>query len=248
MLDEFTSGYSWLNAPLNTCSGQDSMTAEIGKSDDGRRLKSELLNYKRHRILEQACHLFYELGYSRTTLEMVANALHVTKPFLYSYFKNKEAILAQICETGISESLEQLEYALALPGTHRDRFIELVRRVSYVVIQRQEHIVVYQREMKNLNRTDAQRILRERLDFDRQIAAHLRAGTESGEFDLAPDALTSVWIGGLISWIPVWYSEGGRLSKHDVVDQVVSSCLRMIGAEDLRPEERLTEEMMAEYE
>lgn len=242
MLAHFTSGYFQHNEPLNSISGRGIMAAAQTTQAKGRKLKSELLAYKRQRILEQACHLFYELGYSGTTLDMVADALHVTKPFLYSYFKNKEAILAHICETGISESLAQLQAALQMPGTHRERLIELVRRISFVVIKRQEHIVVYQREMKNLNRSDAQRILRQRLEFDRQIAAHLREGTLSGEFNLEPDALTSVWIGGLISWIPVWYSEGGRRTKAEIVDQVVSSSLRMVGAEDLKPSERLLDD------
>lgn len=212
--------------------------AKLELKDRGR-LKSELLAYKRSRIVEEASHLFYELGYSGTTLDALADRLHVTKPFLYSYFKNKEAILAAICETGISESLEVLEQALAAGGTPRAQLIELVRRVGRIVIERQEHIVVYQREMKNLGRADFQRILGLRHEFDHRIAQLLRAGNRAGDFATDADSLVSVWVGGLISWIPVWFSPGGRRSEENVIDQLVDACLRMAGAPSLDDDERL---------
>lgn len=208
------------------------------RAGGGRQLKSELLAFKRGRIIEEASHLFYVHGYSGATLDALAERLHVTKPFLYSYFKNKEAILAAISETGISESLAALEKALEIDAPDREKLIELVRGVGHIVITRQEYIVVYQREMKNLGRADSQRILALRHEFDRRIAMLLQHGTAQGEFTTDADSLVSVWIGGLISWIPVWYSRGGRRSDADVVDQLIDACLRLVGARTLAAEER----------
>lgn len=209
------------------------------KLKGGGHLKSELLSYKRGRIIEEASHLFYNRGYTGTTLEVLADQLNVTKPFLYSYFKNKEAILTIICETGICESLDALDKALAIDGTYREKLIELVRRVGAVVFDRQEYIVVYQREAKELDRADARRILGMRHEFDVRIAHLLAEGAHVGEFSAGGDSLVSVWIGGLISWIPAWYSPGGRRSRDNVTDQLVDACLRMVGAAELSEAERL---------
>ncbi|GAB5349634.1 hypothetical protein TMRO357_01820 [Alteriqipengyuania sp. 357] len=195
-------------------------------------LKDEFVAFKTNRIIEAASHLFYQRGYSSCTLDNVADRLGVTKPFLYSYFKNKEAILAAICSVGISEALNVLEATLANDHkTHRDLLAEVVRQVGRIVIDRQEYVVVYQREMKHLNKVDHQRILRLRASFDHQIAELIDEGVEAGEFREDTDSFVAVWIGGLISWIPTWYSPDGQRSPEEVIDQLVTAALRLAGAE-----------------
>lgn len=194
--------------------------------------KSEFVAFKTNRIVEVASRLFYERGYSSCTLDNVADRLGVTKPFLYSYFKNKEAILAAICEVGISEALAVLEATLEGDhANHRQLLAEVVRQVGKIVIDRQEYVVVYQREMKHLNAADYERILRMRHSFDHQIAELIREGVEAGEFREDTDSFVAVWIGGLISWIPTWYSRGGQKSADEVIDQLVAAALRLAGAE-----------------
>lgn len=195
-------------------------------------LKSDFVAFKTKRIVEAATSLFYERGYSSCTVEHVAEVLGVTKPFIYSYFKNKEAILAAICEVGISEALSVLE--TTLEGSHRDyrqKLAAVVSQVGQIVIDRQEYVVVYQREMKHLNEMDATRILRMRQSFDHQIGELIRKGVASGEFREDVDPFVAVWIGGLISWIPTWYSGKGKRSAQEVVDYLVQAALRLAGAE-----------------
>jgi AcrR family transcriptional regulator len=56
---------------------------------------------------------FYAHGYEGTTLNAIADGLKVTKPFIYSYFRNKSEILRAICEIGIRSSLVALDEAMA---------------------------------------------------------------------------------------------------------------------------------------
>lgn len=46
-------------------------------------MKEEIKEYKRAKILDTALQLFSELGFSGTSMEAVAEALGVTKPFIY---------------------------------------------------------------------------------------------------------------------------------------------------------------------
>ncbi len=213
------------------------MSAATAPQTDARRrsgksLKSEFVAFKTNRIVEVASHLFYERGYSSCTLDNVADTLGVTKPFLYSYFRNKEAILAAICEVGISEALTALEHALAAQHSdYRELLAAVVRKVGQIVIDRQEYVVVYQREMKHLSDTDAKRILRLRHSFDHQIGELIRQGVCSGQFREDVDPFVAVWIGGLISWIPTWYSPSGQRSADEVVEYLVQAALRLAGAE-----------------
>lgn len=206
-------------------------TNDAADMGDGASLKSEFVAFKTNRIVEAASRLFYERGYSSCTLDNVAAELGVTKPFLYSYFKNKESILAAICEVGISEALAALEQVMAADhASHRDLLAQVVAKVGRIVIHRQEYVVVYQREMKHLSSADSDRILRMRASFDHQIGNLIREGVHAGEFEADVDPFVSVWIGGLISWIPTWYSRKGQRSAEEVIEHLVQASLRLAGA------------------
>lgn len=197
-----------------------------------RQLKVEVVAYKRQRILEEGSRLFFTRGYEASTLDMLADRLHVTKPFLYSYYRNKGEILSAICETGIRETLEAMEAARDTSASPRDMLAMMVAGSARVVIERQEYIVVYQREMKNLAREDARRILNLRRDFDHLIANVVEDGEHRGQFKVADPGLAAVWIGGLLTWIPNWYVPGGSRSADEVVDHVVDASMRLVGAAD----------------
>ncbi|WP_337190966.1 TetR/AcrR family transcriptional regulator [Qipengyuania algicida] len=206
-------------------------TNDAADMGDGASLKSEFVAFKTNRIVEAASRLFYERGYSSCTLDHVAAELGVTKPFLYSYFKNKESILAAICELGIREALTALEQVMAADhASHRDLLAQVVAKVGRIVIHRQEYVVVYQREMKHLSSADSDRILRMRASFDHQIGNLIRDGVNAGEFEADVDPFVSVWIGGLISWIPTWYSRKGQRSAEEVIEHLVQASLRLAGA------------------
>lgn len=218
------------------CAGQGTRGQDVTSGPKNSSLKRDFVAFKTKRIVEAATSLFYERGYSSCTVEHVAEVLGVTKPFIYSYFKNKEAILAAICEVGISESLAVLEASLeASHRDHRQKLAAVVRQVGRIVIDRQEYIVVYLREMKHLSDADAKRILRLRQSFDHQIGELIRKGVASGEFREDVDPFVAVWIGGLISWIPTWYSGKGKRSAEEVIDYLVQAALRLAGA-DLAPD------------
>lgn len=195
-----------------------------------RQLKVEVVAYKRQRILEEGSRLFFSRGYESSTLDMLADRLHVTKPFLYSYYRNKGEILSAICETGIRETLEAMEAARDTSASPRDMLAMMVAGSARVVIERQEYIVVYQRETKNLAREDARRILNLRRDFDHLIANVVEDGEHRGQFKVADPGLAAVWIGALLTWIPNWYVAGGSRSADEVVEHVVDASMRLVGA------------------
>ncbi|MFC3712893.1 TetR/AcrR family transcriptional regulator [Sphingoaurantiacus capsulatus] len=194
-----------------------------------RKLKPEVAAYKRGRILEEASALFHTNGYGGTTLDQVAERLHVTKPFLYSYFRNKGDILAAICEIGIRESLAAVEDAEGQAATAVEQLRLTLTRVAEIIIERHEYIVVYQREMMYLDRVRAQQILRLRHEFDSRIAKLVERAQREGAITLNDAPAMSVWMGGLLSWLPNFYRPTSRRPKEQMIDQVVHACMRLVG-------------------
>ena len=175
--------------------------------------------------------MFYEQGYEGTTLDDIARQLHVTKPYIYSYFQNKGDILFEICQTGIRKSLEELDTALSLKGSPMVRLKAAVESVARTVIEKSMYVVVYMREEKNLPREDAQKILEQRRVFDHRITELLDEGIAAGEFSMPDKVVTATTIGGIVSWLPNWYVASGSLTESEVIGATVKLVEKMLEPE-----------------
>jgi len=191
-------------------------------------LKSEVAAYKRRRIVEEASHLFFANGYETTTLDAVADQLNVTKPFIYSYYRNKSELLSEICQTGIQLALAAMDEALAIEGTAAEQLKTVVERVGRIIIENQKYISVYIREEKSLDPVDARRIRELRHRFDNQLAALLVRGKEQGFFEFEDASRTAIWVSGVLSWIANWYHEGGKWSATEVVMDAITVVMRIV--------------------
>lgn len=191
-------------------------------------LKTEVQEFKRRRILEEARELFYSHGYEATTLDAIADGLKVTKPFIYSYFKNKSEILRAICEIGIGSSLAALDEALATTLPPREKLRMIVEGVTTIILKNQKYIVVYEREEKNLAPEEAKQLMNLRREFGVRLARLLEDGAKSGDFDVDDALLTAVSIGGLLTWVASWYRPLGRWSQTDVTIHMIRNVERMV--------------------
>ncbi|MDP5070756.1 MAG: TetR/AcrR family transcriptional regulator [Congregibacter sp.] len=197
-------------------------------SAGGSGLKSELATFKRRRIREEAAHLFFQQGYESATIDAIAERLKVTKPFIYSYYKNKGEILFDISKLGITVSLDALNTCLASPGSPWDRLKLTVDNVTRLILANEENIVVYLREEKNLDGAAAREIRELRSLFDHRIAALLLEGTQAGDFTVDNPGLTATTIGGMMSWVALWYTPGGHWSETEVMATLIQNVARIV--------------------
>lgn len=193
-------------------------------------MRSQVIALKRERILEAAVDLFYERGYENTTLEAVAEQLDVTKPFIYSYYRSKSDLLSEICERGISVSLQAVNEVLTLPLSATERLGRLGETFVTAVLGSQKHIAIFSREEKNLAAEDFERISDLRREFDLKLNKLLDEGRAKGEFAIEDTRLTGLAIGGMVSWAHVWFRAGGRLDEAAVATGIAQLILKMVGA------------------
>jgi len=199
-------------------------------------LKDEVSDFKKKRIREEACNLFCELGYEGTTLDAVAKRLKVTKPFLYKHYGNKGELLFDICRTGIALSLDAVNAACSHPRSFTERLQCLAESVLEVIFEYQKFIVVYTREEKNLRLEEAREIREQRKLFDHQLAELLREGDQAGEFQVSDPLLTANTIGGVVTWVALWYSPDGKRSKLEILSHVLEMIFTIVASKKaLRP-------------
>ncbi|HEX2509537.1 MAG TPA: TetR/AcrR family transcriptional regulator, partial [Microvirga sp.] len=82
----------------------------------------------RRAILEAASRLFVERGFGGTNLQDIADALGISRPAVYYYYKSKEDILDSLVKEVTVVSGQQ---AMTLAGTNDFDPIETLRRMVY---------------------------------------------------------------------------------------------------------------------
>ncbi len=198
-------------------------------------MREEITAYKRERILEEAVKLFYERGFSGTTLDDIAGKLGVTKPFIYSHFRSKVELLESICRPTIEMSLDAIAQAARQPGTASERLYDGIVNFSKVVLRRQANIAVYFREEKHFSEAGLAEINGLRKRFDRLLSDLLEEGSRAGAFKIADIRVAALAIGGMVSWAYTWYQPDGRLPIDEVGTQMARFALQMVGVAETEP-------------
>lgn len=193
-------------------------------------MRDEILAYKRDRILQEAVKLFYERGFTGTTLDDIAAELGVTKPFIYTHFRSKVELLAALCQPTIEMSLEAVASAADSGGTPTVRLRMAMEGFARVILQRQANIAIYFREEKNLTPEALDAINTLRKKFDRVLSGLLSEGVATGAFTIPDVNIAALAIGGMISWAYTWHRPEGRLTLDDVCGRLADLALKMVGA------------------
>lgn len=192
-------------------------------------LRDELRSFKRERILEEAQRLFYERGYRGTSLDAVAEALDMTKPFVYAVYARKVDILVEISMRTLQRSLDTLREARQAGGTPTAQLHRFAMRFTEVVIRHQAGSAVFFREEASIPPEATRRINRLKGEFDDELASLLEQGRAAGEFHVDDVRTATLAIGGMISWIYLWFRRGGRLSPAVIGEHMAVYALRIAG-------------------
>lgn len=211
-------------------SPRNSSPARSNAGEQHEDIRDAVTRLKRERIVDTAVDLFYRQGYGRTTLEQVADAMNVTKPFIYSHFASKNELLLEICSRAIKLAHESLNRASQQEGPAADRLKLVIRDFLIAVLRYQANAVIFSREEKELDPEDLGAINRLRREFDHRLAALLKEGQASGEFQMDDVQLAALAIGGVVGWSPVWYRKAGRLSLEEVAEGLAKLALSMVQA------------------
>jgi AcrR family transcriptional regulator len=207
---------------------QKSAVLDLNAEED---IRDAVKRLKRERIISTAVELFYHNGLSQTTLEAVAEKMGVTKPFIYSHFKSKNELLAEICSRGIRASLDVLNRVVVLEASITQKVTVLAHDFMLAVLDNQGPIAIYNREQKSLLAQDNDALDAMRREFNARFCVLLSEGVSTGEFVIEDVNVTSLAIIGMISWSSVWYRANGRLTQAEAAEKTTHLVLAMIQAQ-----------------
>jgi AcrR family transcriptional regulator len=83
----------------------------------------------RARILSEATRMFAEEGFERTSIRELASRCNCTKPALYYYFRNKDAVYLEALAIQRERVLAEMEHLVSSEGKLRQRLHDGIQRL-----------------------------------------------------------------------------------------------------------------------
>ncbi len=177
--------------------------------------RARRMNRRQQDILKVAARMFAERGYERTTLEMIADELGLSKPSLYYYVKSKEEVLAHIFQEIFQGILDRVQTDVTLDLPPARRLHRLIRAyVTHACVYPEGRILfLYESYLLSVCNPD---LLALRDRYQQQVEHAISEGIEQGIFHTSHAKLAALALVGALHAIPLWYVPGGLLSPTEI--------------------------------
>lgn len=173
---------------------------------------------RREQIFEAGARLFARRGYQRTSLQEVADALGVTKPALYYYYRSKEDLLFEITSFVMDQVTADLLAVLGSGGSPLEKLRDLIGRYVRFFAAHSDELTIMSTEVDALGPERREVILgrqREYLRLVRGVVRDLLA--EHPGTSLDETSVAFALLGGM-NWIFKWYDPAGRVTPEKLAD------------------------------
>lgn len=173
----------------------------------------------RQRICTAASTLFIRRGFGATTMQDIADALRISRPKLYYYFRDKAGILETLVSNVPVEAHRRAQAVLA------SRELDSVQKLKELIVQHADLILTRPHEFRLLDmslehlprpmQARAEKAKRGLLDAFTTV---IREGMEQGRFRAVDARVAAFAMIGMCNWTAAWFRSEGRLSAAEICE------------------------------
>ncbi|POF30450.1 TetR/AcrR family transcriptional regulator [Roseibium marinum] len=166
------------------------------------------------RVRKAALKRFAASGYAAVSMREIASDVGVRPGALYNHFPTKQDILKDLMLSHMADLLAAWE-ASDLPG-ETDPLERFVRFHIRYHLERADEVFISYMELRNLEPENFRIIEAERRRYEALLTDILENGRSAGRYAAEDPKVTTRAIIAMLTGIPAWYREGGRLSERDI--------------------------------
>ena len=185
--------------------------------------------YLRQQICSAASALFISRGFGGTTMQDIADALQISRPKLYYYFRDKGAILGALVHNVPVEAERRASAALReLVAQPEAALRQMVLLHASLILERQLEFRLLDMSMDHLAAPIQARARRAKRGLLDAFTAVIRHGTERGVFRVVDPSVAAFAVIGMCNWTAAWYQESGRLSAEQIAMALADLAVQML--------------------
>lgn len=173
---------------------------------------------QRSDIIQAAAQIFRLKGYHATSMQDIAEAVHLQKASLYHHVQNKQDILVTILDQALDLMIADMEAVLASPAPAQDRLSQAVHAYVHHLVDQRDLAAVLLYEYRSLDSRRRARHLARRDRFEGLWRSLLEQGVAQGAFRPLDVPIVAAAFLGVMNGMLAWYREDGRLDAGQVAD------------------------------
>jgi AcrR family transcriptional regulator len=182
----------------------------------------ERYDRRQAQVVLDAARVFARQGYDQTTVPQLADELGLAAGSLYHYFGSKEQLLIAICDQLMDPLLDEARAITEQDQDAGQQLNALVRLWVAHVIERRNHMLVFQQERHVIDHGDQWRQVRDRRkEFERLMESVLERVHDDDRARLADARLSLAALLGMVNHTAQWYRPRGRLTAAEIADGYV---------------------------
>lgn len=167
------------------------------------------------RVRDAALKLFAQHGYAAVSMRQIARDVGVQAGALYNYTPDKQSLLFDLMQTHMTELLAARE-AMPVGGTPAETLENFTRLHLRFHSERPDEVFIAYMELRNLTPENFAKIEALRRAYEDGLEAILRAGVDSGDFEVNDPKIATMAVIAMLTGVNTWFREGGRLSLAEV--------------------------------
>lgn len=183
-------------------------------------------------VIDVATRIFWEKGYSGTSVQDVADALGMHKGSLYYYIDSKETLLERIFVDSHAETRGIVDDVLALEAPALDRLHAFVAGLAGWYLANIRRASLYAREWRHAGPSLRALMLEQRTYYDEVLHRLLADAVAAGEPGLGRggERLAANYVMSAISALPDWFRPSGTRSATAVARAYADRTLSLLDA------------------
>jgi len=180
----------------------------------------------RDEILEAAVQIFSIKGYHATSMQDIADAVHLQKASLYHHVSSKQEILVSVLDNALDLLIEKLEDVVALTLPPQKKLRRAIEVYLELMLEKREQAAVLLLEHRSLEPEYHRRHVPRRDRFENLWLEIIIEGNEKGEFHCSKPNIATKALLGTLNWTITWYKPDGPLSSDALAEQYGNLILR----------------------
>ncbi len=171
-------------------------------------------------IIEKSSILFWEKGYSETSMRDIADSCGFRPANIYNYFRGKEEILFEMLLGEMEEILAPIRSVKHdVKGDPVEQLRAIVESFAKTALgNRRSSKLLFDTALGNLSSENRKKIIQLRDELDNITYMVIRRGVEKGVFSDIDTKLAVYSIASMISRTRIWFSHKGKYSADEVID------------------------------
>lgn len=163
-------------------------------------------------IVQAAAQIFRQKGYHATSMQDIADAVHLQKASLYHHIESKQEILLEILDAALDRLTADISAVVESDLSPTVKLRLALKAYTLRLNEDRDLASVLLLEYRGLDPKLRARHIARRDRIDQLWRRLVKEGIDAGEFRRVDPMLTSFALLGVQNWMITWFRDDGRLT------------------------------------